>query len=123
MVASLEDYQQVQGSSSAASDAITAQFFLSAFLQLFLSSALSMLWNVFNTLQILTALNLLMVIFPANVVIVNQEFASFLQFEIVPKDVIYEEVVAPLFDIATVNNKKAITATAIDETSGNGSST
>ena len=44
-----------------------AQFFLSFVLQLFLSGALSMLWNIFNTLQIILSFNLLMVSFPANI--------------------------------------------------------
>ena len=43
------------------------QFITSFILQVFLSGALSMLWNIFNTLQIILALNLLMVSFPANI--------------------------------------------------------
>ena len=74
LVASEQEYKSIKGSSQSAADVMQYQFLTSFFLQLFLSSALSMLWNIFNTLQIICALDLLMVKFPANVILVKEQF-------------------------------------------------
>ena len=50
LMASEEEYLVVQESTEQAKTALQGQFLGSFFLQLFLSGALSMLWNIFNTM-------------------------------------------------------------------------
>ena len=51
-----------------------------------------MLWNIFNTLQILFALNLFMVVFPANIEFFQLQLEDIINLNIIPKGFIYEEV-------------------------------
>lgn len=69
-MANREDFLAISDSTATATQVIQAQFITSFVLQLLLSGALSMLWNIFNNLQILLALNLFYVKFPGNVTIV-----------------------------------------------------
>ena len=66
---------------------------------------MSQLWNTFNTLQILTALCLLIVKFPANVITTKEAFESIINFELVPKEFLYDNIAAPLFDLETSDEK------------------
>lgn len=67
LMASEEEYLSLSEKLDTASETAQTSFVSSFILQFIMSGALSMLWNIFNTMQILMALNLLMVTFPANV--------------------------------------------------------
>lgn len=67
LMPSQEEFKELSDQVGSAKSIMETQFITSFILQVFLSGALSMLWNIFNTLQIILALNLLMVSFPANI--------------------------------------------------------
>ena len=50
MMASSEEFEQIAGARESTVDVLKAQFLTSFALQFVLSGALSMLWNIFNTL-------------------------------------------------------------------------
>ena len=56
-----------------------------------------MLWNIFNTLQLLTALELLQVAMPANVKVLQRTIQETVNFSVIPKDVLYDKIVTPIF--------------------------
>ena len=56
-----------------------------------------MLWNIFNTLQILMALPLLMVTFPGNVTTIIDILDGIVNFEFFPKEWLYDEIAVPVF--------------------------
>ena len=58
-----------------------------------------MLWNIFNTMQIIFALNLLLVNFPANVQVLYDALFDIVNFEIVPKDQIYDSLIKPALNL------------------------
>ena len=58
-----------------------------------------MLWNIFNTMQIIFALNLLLVNFPANVQVLYDALFDIVNFEIVPKDQIYDSLIKPALSL------------------------
>ena len=60
-----------------------------------------MLWNIFNTLQIILALNLLMVSFPANIEFFQEQIEDLINLEIIPKDLVYDNILQPVFDLET----------------------
>ena len=51
--------------------------------QFFLSGAFSMLWNIFNTLQLLMALKLLLVNLPVNVTFIFDFLDETVNFEVI----------------------------------------
>ena len=79
-----------------AKNAIVGQFSVSMILQFFLSGALSLLWNIFNTLQILLALNLLLVDLPANITLIRDFMYDTVNFQIIDKKVLYESLMGEI---------------------------
>ena len=69
-LANKDDLEMLQSTADTASDALALGFAMTFGLNLILSGVMSQLWNVFNTLQIITALPLLSVILPANLTFV-----------------------------------------------------
>lgn len=51
-----------------------------------------MLWNIFNTMQIILLLNLMLINFPANVSLMQEQFEDLVNFELLPKDFVYDNV-------------------------------
>ena len=66
-----------------------------------LSGALSMLWNIFNTLQLITAFDLLQVGLPANVQVLQESLKDTVNFAIVPKDKLYDAIIVPILHTST----------------------
>ena len=62
------------------------------------------MWNIFNTLQLVTALPDLDVSPPGNVVSIDEEFKEIVNFKIVSKDQLYSWVIEPLFSVVRVKN-------------------
>ena len=58
-----------------------------------------MLWNIFNTLQIIMALPLMMVNYPSNISTIIETFDGIVNFEIIPKDFLYDEIAVPVFGL------------------------
>ena len=68
-------------------------------LQFLLNGAISMLWNIFNTLQIIIAIELLAIIMPANVQLFYEVIKDTINFQPLPKDVIYNFAIATPFGL------------------------
>ena len=66
-------------------------------LNLVLNGVMSQLWNVFSTLQIITAMPLLSIVLPANVIFVFDIVDGVVNFSIIPKETIQEKIVSPIF--------------------------
>ena len=58
-----------------------------------------MLWNIFNTLQIILSFNLLLVAYPANIKYFQEQIEDLMNLEIVPKEFIYDNFIQPLGDL------------------------
>ena len=58
---------------------------------------MSQLWSIFNTLQIIMALNLLAVILPANVILVHEIVTGVINFQIVEKKNLSAIFIEPVF--------------------------
>ena len=75
------------------------QLFSSFALQIIFNGAFGMLWNIFNTLQVILALPLLMVNFPGNTSTIVETLDSIINFEIIPKEKIYDATAVPLLGV------------------------
>lgn len=71
---------------------------MSFILQFFIVGALSLLWNIFNTFQLLIAFELLQVSFPSNVTLISQKVDTAVNFQIIPDEFIRANVVDPFFN-------------------------
>lgn len=70
-------------------------------MQIFLSGALSLLWNIFNTLQLVIAMKLVLISMPANVELIYELIEETVNFQIIPKDDLYDSMIAGPFDLPT----------------------
>jgi hypothetical protein len=84
-------------------------------LNLVMSGTLQMMWNIFNTLQLITALPLLNVSPPGNVISVQESFDKIVNFEMIEKDTIYSWVVSPLVEAARDLEKVVVEEEEIDD--------
>ena len=97
LMADEASYLSLKDMSESVTNVIQGQLLSSVALQVVFSGALSMLWNIFNTLQILMALPLLMITFPGNVTTIIDTLESIVNFEILPKAWLYDEIAVPAF--------------------------
>ena len=81
----------------AAKTALENSFALTFALNLILNGVMSQLWSIFNTLQIIMALNLLAVILPANVILVQEILIGVINFQIVDKKTLSATFIEPVF--------------------------
>ena len=65
-------------------------FGLPLLLQVVIKAAMSKVWAIFNTLQILTLMPLMAITLPGNVQMIYDEFDKIANLEFIPKDKIYE---------------------------------
>ena len=77
-----------------------------AVLHIVMRGAMSQMWNIFNTMQLLTAIPLFAINAPSNVIFLNEEINKIANFEIVKKEQLYDWVVVPVFDTKTSEQKK-----------------
>ena len=61
-------------------------------LNLVMSGTLSLMWNIFNTLQLETALPQLNISPPANVIFIGDKFDEIVNFKLATKEQIYQYV-------------------------------
>ena len=78
-------------------EVLTSSFTLTFILNLILNGVMSQLWIIFNTLQIIMALNLLAVILPANVILVQEIVIGVINFQIVDKKTLSTTFIEPIF--------------------------
>lgn len=76
---------------------MASQFVTSVFLNIILSGTLSQLWNIFNTMQLLTSLPMFSIKTPGNVISLNERFNEIANFKIVEKEYLYDWIVVPVF--------------------------
>ena len=58
---------------------------------------MSLLWNIFNTMQVILAFPLLKVKIPANILQVKDTFEKMINFDVFPKDKIYDMTLVKVF--------------------------
>ena len=59
---------------------------ISLLLNIVMSGTLSQLWNIFNTMQLITALPMFAINTPGNIITMNTKFAEISNFKIVEKE-------------------------------------
>ena len=64
-----------------------------------------MLWNIFNTLQLIVALELFRIHMPANVEMMFTMIHNTVNFQIIPPDDLYDAVIPPIFDLPTTQQE------------------
>lgn len=101
-----DELVSLQSTSEAASQVIAGQFVSSLILNIILSGTLSQLWNIFNTMQLLTSLPMFSVKTPGNVITMNENFNEIANFKIVEKEQLYDWVVVPIFGTETSKQKQ-----------------
>ena len=69
----------------------------SLILNIVLSGTLSQLWNIFNTMQLLTAIPLFAINTPSNVIAMNTRFNEISNFKVVEKEKLYDWIIVPIF--------------------------
>ena len=106
-VKSKEELESLTSTGESAENAVAGQFLFSLLLNLVLSGTLSQLWNIFNTMQLLTALPLFAINTPGNIIELNRRFAEVSNFKIVEKEQLYDWVVVPVFGTTTSKEKLA----------------
>ena len=82
--------------SEATDSFIMTQFVLTVILNLALSGALTQMWNIFNTMQLISALPSFAIKTPANIEAIHSSFDEIINFEIFPKEFLYDNIVVPL---------------------------
>ena len=75
-------------------------------MQFVLNGALSLLWNIFNTLQIIMAMELLALALPANVNMLYNLLEDTINFQPVPADTLYDSIIAEPFDLESAEQKR-----------------
>ena len=98
------DLAYLTSSAEAVGDTLKAGFALTFILNLLLNNVMSLLWNIFNTLQIIMALPMLNVLMPANVVFVQKILDDIVNFQVVDKKTLQETIIAPIFGSALADN-------------------
>ena len=66
-----------------------------------MSGILSILWNIFNTLQLIIGTELLAILMPANIVFSFDMLADTINFQLLPKEDLYDTLIATPFDLET----------------------
>ena len=100
-VKSKEELLSLERTTEAATQLIAGQFVTSLILNIVLSGTLSQLWNIFNTMQLLTALPMFAINTPGNVLTINDKFSEISNFKIVEKEQLYDWIVVPVFGTET----------------------
>ena len=104
-VKSAQELQQLESAVDSAQNFMLGQFMISFVVNLLLSGTLSQLWNIFNTLQLLTALPLFAINTPGNVIAMNTKFSEIANFKLVEKEQLYDWIVVPIFGTSTSQEK------------------
>jgi len=68
--------------------------------------AMSQMWNIFNTMQLLTAIPLFGINTPSNVLFLNEEINKISNFQIIKKEQLYDWVIVPIFNTSTSEEKQ-----------------
>lgn len=100
-VKSKAELDSLQKSGEAAQSLIGTQFITFAILHIVMRGAMSQMWNIFNTMQLLTAIPLFAINTPSNVLFLNEEINKISNFQIVKKEQLYDWVIVPIFDTST----------------------
>ena len=75
---------------SIATASLLFTFVIPLALQIIIKAAMSRVWSVFNTLQILTLMPIMSLSLPANVQVIYEEFRKVVHMEFIPKEKIFE---------------------------------
>ena len=70
-----------------------------------MSGILSMLWNIFNTLQLIMGTELLAILMPANIVYCFRLLVNTVNFQLIPKEDLYDTIIATPFSLDTYEER------------------
>ena len=97
-VRSNNELDSLESASEAAEQFILTQFILTVLLNLVLTGTMTYLWNIFNTMQLISALPTFAIKTPSNIQTIHASFDEIVNFEIVSKEELYDWIVVPLLD-------------------------
>ena len=66
-----------------------------------------MLWNIFNTFQLIMGTELLAIFMPANIIFCFEMLSDTVNFQLVPKENLYDTLVAEPFNLATYKERQS----------------
>ena len=81
---------KLSGQSDQAKKILSGAFWIPLLIQVFMSGAMSHVWNIMNTLQIINTFPLYSLKIPENVIQMSLAFATFSNLEVIPKDKVYK---------------------------------
>ena len=65
-----------------------------------------MLWNIFNTFQLIIGTELLAILMPANIVFCFEMLVDIVNFQLLPKEDLYDTLIANPFDLDTYEERQ-----------------
>ena len=104
-LSSQDEQDQLEGAATRVTEAMQSQFLLSMALQFALKGAISMLWTIFNTLQLILALPLLSIQAPSNVIFMVAAVTNIINFQPIKPQQIYDWVMPRLFGTSSSTAK------------------
>ena len=93
-----EELESLEQAQEAAESFILTQFLLTVGLNLLLAGAFTQLWNIFNTMQLISAFPTFAVKIPSNLDNIHSTFDEMINFEIVNKEQLYDWTIVPMFE-------------------------
>ena len=82
-------------------NAVSTAFAFLCSTKFFMSGILSILWNIFNTLQLIMGTELLAILMPANIVYCFEMLSDTVNFQLLPKEDLYDSLIAGPFSLET----------------------
>ena len=89
-VASLQEFKRLSKTGESISNSASYLLWVLILVSIFSNFALDMLWGAFQTLQIMLVMPLLIILMPANVVVVFRGFSDVINLDILDKQKIYD---------------------------------
>ena len=80
LLPNLQEGEELESQGDSANSAMKGNFLTSFITQFFLNGSLSLLWNIFNTLQLIIGLEYLSVIMPSNVALIYKTIKDVVNF-------------------------------------------
>ena len=100
---SINELESLEDISEATEQFILTQFIFAVLLNMALSGTMTYLWNIFNTMQLISALPSFAIKTPSNVETIHSGFDEIINFEIVSKEELYDWIIVPILHFTDSN--------------------
>ena len=70
-----------------------------------MQGVLKQLWNIFNTLQLITGIPSFGINTPSNIILINETVERISNFKLIPDGKIYDAIIVPIFGTSTSEEK------------------